>query len=99
MLQLLFFVQHLLKLNKTGRKSDFAWLKDSNTTLVKVKYLWDLLNLLCLVYSNTTLVKVKFRVEKPAEGSQNNSNTTLVKVKFIYLKNFINFFLFKYNTC
>ena len=72
---------------------------NSNTTLVKVKYLWDLLNLLCLVYSNTTLVKVKFRVEKPAEGSQNNSNTTLVKVKFIYLKNFINFFLFKYNTC
>ena len=72
---------------------------NSNTTLVKVKYLWDLLNLLCLVYSNTTLVKVKFRVKKPAEGSQNNSNTTLVKVKYNSFSYGTDIEEFKYNSC
>ena len=77
-----FFVQHLLKLNKTGRKSDFAWLKDSNTTLVKVKLL-NLVYALCIcLRSNTTLVKVKWRNVGKSTSTICGSNTTLVKVKF-----------------
>ena len=52
-------IQHLLKLN--GNVKNNAWGKsaNSNTTLVKVKFLISLLEQMFYSDSNTTLVKVK----------------------------------------
>ena len=49
-------IQHLLKLNFLPFRSPK---NNSNTTLVKVKFMANLTNLINKEYSNTTLVKVK----------------------------------------
>ena len=72
-------------------KSSVAVLvKNSNTTLVKVKFL--IVDVICDFgyYSNTTLVKVKSKGANHPLKSKKNSNTTLVKVKWRFLaSNFI----------
>ena len=53
----------------------------SNTTLVKVKLLWLIVNIHGKMDSNTTLVKVKSIANRQNLKKPLNSNTTLVKVK------------------
>ena len=55
---------------------------DSNTTLVKVKYINYHGIMINLHYSNTTLVKVKSLDDNVNFFLLQYSNTTLVKVKF-----------------
>ena len=61
---------------------------DSNTTLVKVKFIIMLILELSIPYSNTTLVKVKLRWMEKVMVAHLYSNTTLVKVKFVLAKHF-----------
>ena len=76
------------------------FIKDSNTTLVKVKFLIYSYLHVVVHYSNTTLVKVKSNKAILAGNTYSDSNTTLVKVKLL-----INLFRlrenpkFKYNSC
>ena len=73
-------IQHLLKLNRP-KVPPRAVPYNSNTTLVKVKFIVSGFMLQHGYNSNTTLVKVKsYRPFMPAKPAQ-NSNTTLVKVK------------------
>ena len=71
----------------------------SNTTLVKVKQLWDQILLVLATYSNTTLVKVKSIYNPISIFFVNYSNTTLVKVKFRKGAFITSFAEFKYNSC
>ena len=52
-------IQHLLKLNKVEAGQTLELTKNSNTTLVKVKYPVFKCSVKFCDYSNTTLVKVK----------------------------------------
>ena len=54
---------------------------NSNTTLVKVKYIRQASGLAGEEYSNTTLVKVKLDFTLRKLEKSEYSNTTLVKVK------------------
>ena len=54
---------------------------DSNTTLVKVKWVILFKTSYSVTNSNTTLVKVKWHSERGKLWLEYNSNTTLVKVK------------------
>ena len=75
-------------------------LKNSNTTLVKVKLTETQLTKLEQNYSNTTLVKVKFDYIYCYIWSRCYSNTTLVKVKFDEaIDESTKKIEFKYNTC
>ena len=92
-------IQHLLKLNKIRYSKSTSIKKNSNTTLVKVKFAF----LFCLLWginSNTTLVKVKFTSKFLFPSTISYSNTTLVKVKFggVYVL-IVEPLRFKYNTC
>ena len=74
--------------------------KNSNTTLVKVKYYQDVNSELELINSNTTLVKVKSIANRQNLKKPLNSNTTLVKVKFELSRVGARLWKqFKYNTC
>ena len=53
-------IQHLLKLNAAKAGATAEEMENSNTTLVKVKWYYILLNNNINLYSNTTLVKVKW---------------------------------------
>ena len=73
---------------------------NSNTTLVKVKYLMKARRLKTLSNSNTTLVKVKLYPNAPPISLPLHSNTTLVKVKLQQREMVIDSAIkFKYNTC
>ena len=76
-----------------------ANVKNSNTTLVKVKCQWADKNRILSADSNTTLVKVKYIPNGPALGKTPYSNTTLVKVKFENDLPNGQGKLFKYNSC
>ncbi len=75
-------IQHLLKLNLSIGKEQDVQCKNSNTTLVKVKFISSSYNVANSINSNTTLVKVKFYTIIPHFSGLVYSNTTLVKVKF-----------------
>ena len=74
-------IQLLLKLNRYGIYQIVNVGRNSNTTLVKVKFAQ--LRKIPLAYfnSNTTLVKVKYCLLNGIDLIYVNSNTTLVKVK------------------
>ena len=60
--------------------------KNSNTTIVKVKFTSKFLFPSTISYSNTTIVKVKFPYGSAFTRNHRNSNTTIVKVKFLKMK-------------
>ena len=73
---------------------------NSNTTLVKVKFIGLNYQKTFFNHSNTTLVKVKLKTKCAIIGKKCYSNTTLVKVKSGIKNNEAeNFLEFKYNTC
>ena len=73
----------MLKLNENMRLLN-RLVKNSNTTLVKVKLYKEYIYTRMYPYSNTTLVKVKSRIQQKKKQLKINSNTTLVKVKLFY---------------
>ena len=74
--------------------------RNSNTTLVKVKFGILLTLFMPLIDSNTTLVKVKLKKQNLQILLLSYSNTTLVKVKLdSTVKTDITVKSFKYNTC
>ena len=74
-------IQHLLKLNLDSRFDSWYWMTNSNTTLVKVKFVSIAPFSGSQSYSNTTLVKVKSLSYLKIKLVFGYSNTTLVKVK------------------
>ena len=74
-------IQLLLKLNANMAGININDMRNSNTTLVKVKYLMITKLGQRQENSNTTLVKVKSAIALLISLASSYSNTTLVKVK------------------
>ena len=93
-------IQHLLKLNYQLYNLSPLKLKDSNTTLVKVKSHIAPAPFPIFLHSNTTLVKVKWGCKPPTLKSKNEIQIQhLLKLNLSGYLDSCEKIIFKYNTC